>query len=91
MTPYIEMSTDTPKPPVVTVTPETARRVLETIAMFGTVSEAFAQVRIQLMAVRPYSDRNAERTLTILGKLTTSRDLDKHLAQLRAISAREAK
>lgn len=69
------------------ISPATATRILGLLNMFETPARAAHEVRVQLTAIRPYSDRASERVLSVLDKMAGWPDLAKATAQLRSIAA----
>ena len=70
-----------------TVTKDTARRVLGLLDMFETPANAARETRIGLAAIRPYSDRASERVLDVLTRLALASDTGRHIARLREIAS----
>lgn len=68
------------------VSQETARRVLSLLDMFGTPEHAAHQIRVQLTAISPYTDRGSERALLLLERIARFPDQPKALGQLRTIA-----
>ena len=78
---------------MITLTPETAKRVLASIES-RTPEEAAHEYRVGLEAIRPYTDRNASRALAVLECLSrTKAKLEKYernMAVLRQIASKHA-
>jgi hypothetical protein len=58
------------------VTKQTASEALAMISTFGDAASAAHQGRVQLTAIRPYSDARLERTIAVLDQIA-ARDNDR--------------
>lgn len=67
------------------VSPETAKRALAALQMFGTPEAAAHQMSVTLTAIRPYTDRATERVMELLHRFSRLND-ERRTAWLNALA-----